>query len=84
VSYLAPQLHFTGISDSSLGNGATNRRECVHALSDSPRKALLLCLLLKLAGGHVEAEEVTAHMGHRISNLDIPATFTNDNAEFNL
>lgn len=79
-----PKVNIGRVGDGRGRNEGRDGRERVHALGDGPGKALLLGLLLDLARGHVQTEEVTGDVGHRGRNGDVATALADDDAELNL
>lgn len=57
------QFHIMRVGNLARRNGSRNRQESVEALCDAPRQALLLGLLLDVAAGHVDGEQVALDAG---------------------
>jgi len=61
---LQVQLHIVRVGDLARRNRSGNRQESVEALRDAPGQALLLGLVLDVAAGHVDGEQVALDAGH--------------------
>lgn len=60
---LQVQLHIMRVGNLARRNRSRNRQESVEALCNAPRQALLLGLLLDVAAGHVDGEQVALDAG---------------------
>ena len=69
-----PEVYVVRVLDARLGDKLGDGHEGVEALGDGPGEALLLRLVLHVAGGHVDGEEVAYFFYHSmlavVSHID--------------
>jgi len=58
------QLHIVRVGNLARRNRSRDRQESIETLRDTPRQALLLGLVLHVAAGHVDGEQVALDAGH--------------------
>ena len=81
---LQVQLHVVRVGNLAGRNGSGNRQESVEALCNAPGQALLLGLVLDVAAGHVDSEQVALNTGHPARSVilvDVAERLANHDSE---